>query len=1004
MKLKLLLLMMLFSMSLKAQTYVPEKPKNAIIVYYTPIGVDALPDYEKRVSDLMIFAQTWFGNQMLKQGYVDANNAGKTFGLVKDASLGRVQIHRVLGTHPPSYFEGKNKAYEINTEVMNYFAAHPEINISSHIIIMFNGVPNGPFNGYGRHCVFYDEVTTTAESISSGAVPAGTIHEMGHAFNLPHDQEKRTEATNPNYGISLMGTGIYSFNKSFLTATDCAILNHTEVFNDDQNPYYGDVKASIKNIQAVYNTSTNAIDLSGKFISDVPVKNILYYNDPIIGNGDDGDYNAITWETKPVLTDSFKVSFPLEEYIIRYPSAKNNGDVFQYPYHLNLFLLHENGQKSLFTYKYTFNNKVPVFSFNTKTEIAKTGWQIVRPNTDEVAVDGNATGFLDNMIDGNPATYWHSKYGAGATSYPHTFTVDMGASKTLTGFTVNQQNKLARSVKDIDLLVSSNGTDFTLVNSYVLVNSTANIAYDFPTAFTFRYFKIIAKTAHDGFQYASLGEIGMYGVQPIPPKPELAKTSWAIVTPNADEETVGEGAVNGRLTNLIDGNDLSYWHSKYTPANDATVYPHTFTVNMGSPQTSTGFSIVQKADLTKSIKDIDFYTSNNGTDFTLINAYTLANTAGKSYYDFNESFTFQYFKVVAKTSSSASQLATLAEIGLYDTPPAIKNAVPKNGWTIVTPNADEELTGQGPVNGRLALLIDGDESSYWHSKWQPANQATSFPHTFTIDMGAAKKIVGFGVAQKPDLGRAVRDMDLYVSNDGVDFTLVKSYQLAYSESIYYLSLPAPLTFRYFKMVAKTAVDGAQYAALSEINMYERQFSTLPVTELKFTAKYVPNTVQLKWTTATETNSDYFDVIRFVDKDHTKSIASVKAVGNSNTLQSYAFTDHDPLPGTSYYQLKQYDKDGALGATSVVRAVNILERPYQLTVQSVNANEVSFNVYSAKAGIASVFITNMLGQRVAVKSVRLSIGNNQFSLPVNSMGMHLLSSDFGSEVISKKFIK
>lgn len=84
---------------------------------------------------------------------------------------------------------------------------------------------------------------------------------------------------------------------------------------------------------------------------------------------------------------------------------------------------------------------------------------------------------------------------------------------------------------------------------------------------------------------------------------------------------------------------------------------------------------------------------------------------------------------------------------------------------------------------------------------------------------------------------------------------------------------------------------------------------LPVELVVFSARGVGTRVELRWITATEKNNDYFTLQRSKDGHSFVDIGTVGAGPNGHTVQEYDYTDYDPLPGKSYYRLKQTDLDG-----------------------------------------------------------------------------------------------
>ncbi|HEY5465197.1 MAG TPA: NHL repeat-containing protein [Hanamia sp.] len=127
-------------------------------------------------------------------------------------------------------------------------------------------------------------------------------------------------------------------------------------------------------------------------------------------------------------------------------------------------------------------------------------------------------------------------------------------------------------------------------------------------------------------------------------------------------------------------------------------------------------------------------------------------------------------------------------------------------------------------------------------------------------------------------------------------------------------------------------------------------SLLPVTLTSFAANMPDQfNVNLTWSTATEENTDHFDLMRSVDGVHFNNIASIKAAGNSNTLINYDY--HDNLSklsfaGAIYYQLREVDIDGKIQMSSEVLVkpdvnapgVGIWPNPFNDHVQlSINAH-------------------------------------------------------------------
>ncbi len=92
---------------------------------------------------------------------------------------------------------------------------------------------------------------------------------------------------------------------------------------------------------------------------------------------------------------------------------------------------------------------------------------------------------------------------------------------------------------------------------------------------------------------------------------------------------------------------------------------------------------------------------------------------------------------------------------------------------------------------------------------------------------------------------------------------------------------------------------------------------MPVTWLGFTAIAKGNGVELNWQTATELNTDYFEVQKSENGLNWLTLAQLPAAGFSIDLQDYTFYDN-LMCITCYYRLKQVDNDGTFSFSGVIK--------------------------------------------------------------------------------------
>lgn len=117
---------------------------------------------------------------------------------------------------------------------------------------------------------------------------------------------------------------------------------------------------------------------------------------------------------------------------------------------------------------------------------------------------------------------------------------------------------------------------------------------------------------------------------------------------------------------------------------------------------------------------------------------------------------------------------------------------------------------------------------------------------------------------------------------------------------------------------------------------------LPVELTYFRASLTPEKlVNLEWQTASELNNDAFEVERSKDGFDFTSVARVNGAGTTTGKTDYSIIDEAPLPGISYYRLKQIDFDGTYTYSHVV-SVKRGEDPFIVYPNPAGKQWVTFN--------------------------------------------------------------
>jgi hypothetical protein len=123
--------------------------------------------------------------------------------------------------------------------------------------------------------------------------------------------------------------------------------------------------------------------------------------------------------------------------------------------------------------------------------------------------------------------------------------------------------------------------------------------------------------------------------------------------------------------------------------------------------------------------------------------------------------------------------------------------------------------------------------------------------------------------------------------------------------------------------------------MDNFELHEIVNVSLPVELLYFEGKPVSNTNFLYWSTASEHNSDYFEIFNSTNGEDWESIGKVTSSGNSTVKNNYNFYHSSPSRTINYYILKQVDYNGVfktynpilidnrIGGKKIIKYTNLL---------------------------------------------------------------------------------
>lgn len=191
-----------------------------------------------------------------------------------------------------------------------------------------------------------------------------------------------------------------------------------------------------------------------------------------------------------------------------------------------------------------------------------------------------------------------------------------------------------------------------------------------------------------------------------------------------------------------------------------------------------------------------------------------------------------------------------------------------------------------------------------------------------------------------------------------------------------------------------------------------EFHPLPVELISFTGKDEDGRIKLNWTTATETNNDYFEIQHSTNAANFQTIGEVAGAGTSATPNNYRFVHYNSTNGINYYRLKQVDFDGNFETHQVISVLSenitllnnqefsVYPNPYttgDLTIELDNIKPRSTITLTILSTTGAVVYHQNLVVPESRKFVNLDRLNEL------ATGMYLINIRHNTNVITRRFI-
>lgn len=170
-------------------------------------------------------------------------------------------------------------------------------------------------------------------------------------------------------------------------------------------------------------------------------------------------------------------------------------------------------------------------------------------------------------------------------------------------------------------------------------------------------------------------------------------------------------------------------------------------------------------------------------------------------------------------------------------------------------------------------------------------------------------------------------------------------------------------------------------------------SAVPIELLSFACKKVDNYNLIEWSTATELNNKKVEILRSGDGRNFEAISTFEGNGNSSSVKKYTYKDEKPLPGTSYYRLKQVDNDGKVQYSNIMSVENRIGKTIQIDKVFPNPiqDQMVSTIYMPVNGQLNAEIYDMTGKKVYYEVFPVNEGLNEIIINTQSLekGVYML---------------
>jgi hypothetical protein len=208
-------------------------------------------------------------------------------------------------------------------------------------------------------------------------------------------------------------------------------------------------------------------------------------------------------------------------------------------------------------------------------------------------------------------------------------------------------------------------------------------------------------------------------------------------------------------------------------------------------------------------------------------------------------------------------------------------------------------------------------------------------------------------------------------------------------------------------VGSVTASGVSFPAATFTPMILSSFSApLPIEMLSMKAVCDNGHGLVSWTTATELNNDYFTIERSDDGATFRPVGTVDGAGTSMQLNSYNFSDAEPIHGIVYYRIRQTDFNGQNSVSGIMSLAGCGGEAGSNDIIDAFSwgNDIHLVMDLSAANEYSITLMDAQGKIVATRGISAAAGQTNFTWAdvIPATGIYLVTiTGTGGERFAKR---